>query len=75
VLDERSFAYWDPGQSDWEQVRSRMAHTMGVDGRAPQERRAPGWQVDGGAYELLVGLSSADVVHTVAVEVATSPDR
>ena len=42
---------------------------MGDAGRGPAERRHPGWQVDPGRYELLVGRSSADIVARVAVDV------
>jgi beta-glucosidase len=69
VLDERAFAYWDPGQPDWEQVRPRLGHLMGVEGRGPVERRSAGWQVDAGQYELLIGRSSVDIGSRLGVEV------
>jgi beta-glucosidase len=61
VLDDRSFAYWDPGQADWAEIEPRVADLTGASPTPPQERRAPGWQVDPGTYELLVGFSSADL--------------
>jgi beta-glucosidase len=68
TLDDRSFAYWDPGQPDHDAVSARVA--MPVDlGRGGQERRVPGWQVDPGRYELLVGRSSRDLDRRVTVEV------
>jgi hypothetical protein len=33
----------------------------GVDPAGPRERRAPGWQVDAGVYDILVGRSSVDI--------------
>jgi beta-glucosidase len=71
-LDDRAFAYWDPGQSDWDRIRPRLGTLGGVEsGRAPAERRSPGWQVDAGRYELRVGRSSADIVATLTLEVAS----
>jgi hypothetical protein len=61
VLDDRSFAYWDPGQSDWDEILPRLGAMAGVDPAGPRERRAPGWQVDAGVYDILVGRSSVDI--------------
>ena len=36
---------------------------------AGRRRGTPGWQVDPGTYRVLVGRSSADIVHEVEVEV------
>ena len=73
-LDDRSFAYWDPGQTtDWEDVRARTGMLVLVDPATPDERRAPGWQVDPGRYELRIGRSSADTAHRRVVEVV-APD-
>jgi beta-glucosidase len=67
VLDDRSFAYWDPGQPDWDEVAAKAGAMF----RQPtQERRAPGWQVDPGAYELLIGRSSQDLVARATVVVS-----
>ena len=58
VLDARSFAYWDPGDPDWDEVGRRgpasMTSGTGV------ERRKPGWYADAGRYELHIGQSSAE---------------
>jgi beta-glucosidase len=66
-LDDRSFAYWDPGQPDWERVSSRFS------GISPQvaahDRRAAGWQIDPGTYRVVIGRSSADIVAEHRVEV------
>jgi beta-glucosidase len=67
VLDDRSFAYWDPGQSDWAQISPRVFQMFPDPGR--QERRQPGWQVDPGHYELLIGRSSEDIASRCSVEV------
>jgi hypothetical protein len=40
-----------------------------VEAGISQDRRAPGWHVDPGAYLLLVGRSSADLPHAVEVVV------
>jgi beta-glucosidase len=64
-LDERAFAYWDPGDPDWPALRERLAGSpFGVDlDPAPN----PGWRVDPGRYDLHVGRSSADIAHVVEV--------
>jgi beta-glucosidase len=66
-LDDRSFAYWDPGQRDWDEIAGRFTPT------SPQliehERRAAGWQVDAGTYDVLIGRSSADITGRARVEV------
>jgi hypothetical protein len=66
-LDDRSFAYWDPGQGDWGDVAGRFTQI------SPQlvehQRRAPGWQVDAGTFEVLIGRSSADISGRASVEV------
>jgi beta-glucosidase len=68
VLDARSFAYWDPGQDDWEAVKSMSPDMFNV--LTPgAERRARGWQVDAGRYELLIGRSSRDIGASCSIEV------
>ncbi len=69
VLDDRSFAYWDPGQDDWAEIEPRVAGLTGASPTPPQERRSPGWQVDPGVYELLIGCSSADLPVRTTIEV------
>ncbi len=66
-LDDRSFAYWDPGQSDWEHVAGRAVSAFGS--IANQERRPSGWQVDAGQYEVLIGHSSLDIVGELTIDV------
>ena len=68
VLDDRSFAYWDPAQADWEDVRARLPE-MATLLSPPGERRSPGWHVDAGRYDILIGRSSADIAARCCVEV------
>jgi len=68
VLDDRSFAYWDPGQADWDEVSARPGAAPMMGGPAA-DRREPGWQVDPGRYDLLVGTSSQAIAHRVPVEI------
>jgi beta-glucosidase len=58
TLDDRSFAYWDPGQADWDEISPKVFDMFGSN---KQERRQPGWQIDTGSYDLLIGRSSADI--------------
>jgi beta-glucosidase len=66
-LGDRAFAYWDPGQADWEQVTSRFP----VVSRqvAAHDRRSRGWQVDVGTYELQIGRSSVEIVGRASIEI------
>ena len=75
VLDDRAFAYWDPGQPDWDDVCAHFDNSLGV-GPGVQDRRAPGWQVDPGRYEVLVARSSAAITGraSVTVEVPAEPE-
>ena len=67
VLDDRSFAYWDKGQPDWEAEKARVRSTMDVFASAKDSRR--GWQVDSGEYDLLVGTSSDRILARVRITV------
>jgi beta-glucosidase len=68
VLDARTFAYWDPGQDDWEEITSMSPDMFNV--LTPgAERRTRGWQVDAGRYDVLIGRSSRDIVAGCSVEV------
>ena len=73
VLDARSFAYWDPGQDDWDEIKSMSPDMFNV--LTPgAERRTRGWQVDGGRYDVLIGRSSQDIVARCTVEVPADAD-
>ena len=67
-LDDRSFAYWDPGQPDLEELMERFGR-LDVQDRAPRGGR-PGWRIDPGHYGVLIGRSSADIVGRTSVEVS-----
>jgi len=68
-LGDRAFAYWDPGDRDWDALRDRIAASP-MASYADERRTHAGWRVDRGRHELHVGRSSADITHVVAVEVA-----
>jgi beta-glucosidase len=65
-LDERAFAYWDPAQPEWPELRAATAATLPM--LATQQRRTePGWTVDAGDYEIVIATSAADEVHRATV--------
>lgn len=64
ALDDRAFAYWDPGSGDGPALRARLPFAP-----APMPERPAGWRVDPGRYVLHLGRSLADIAHTVAVDV------
>jgi beta-glucosidase len=68
VLDDRAFAYWDPGQDDWNDVQAFVPEMFSFLS-PPVPRRARGWQVDAGSYEILIGRSSVDLARRCTVQV------
>jgi beta-glucosidase len=68
VLDDRAFAYWDPGQDDWNDVQAFVPDMFNFLS-PPVPRRARGWQVDAGSYEILIGRSSTDIAHRCSISV------
>jgi beta-glucosidase len=68
-LHDRAFAYWDPGQSDWETVTARFPSISTQ--VAAHDRRPPGWQVDPGIYELQIGRSSEEILRRLSIEVVS----
>jgi beta-glucosidase len=68
VLDDRTFAYWDPGQDDWNDVQAFVPEMFNFLS-PPVPRRTRGWQVDAGSYEILIGRSSDDIAHRCTVQV------
>jgi beta-glucosidase len=70
-LDDRAFAYWDPGQADRAEIKARMSDLPVSSGGRTRE---PGWQVDPGHYRLHVGRSSVDIAHVLDVEVPEPPE-
>jgi Fibronectin type III-like domain len=67
VLDDRSFAVWDPGQPGRPDLEARLGAGAGFV-PAAGERRTPGWYVDPGAYDLLIGFASDDLRARATVE-------
>ena len=68
-LDDRSFAYWDPGQQDWDAVAARFTQISPQ--LVSQDRRTAGWQVDPGDYDIFVGRSSADITGQARVAIVS----
>ncbi len=67
-LDDRAFAYWDPGDASWESLLPRAAVSPMI--RSDEARRTTGgWRIDPGTYVLRVGRSSADLPHAVPLRV------
>jgi beta-glucosidase len=69
ALDDRSFACWDPGLPERDEL-ARRAAAVPMSGRRGAGD-GPGWRIDPGRYELHVGTSSAVTDHVVGVDVAT----
>lgn len=61
VMDDRWFAYWDPGERDWPEIERRIEIAKVVEGRPHHERRSPGWYADPGEHRILVGPFSLEV--------------
>jgi beta-glucosidase len=59
VLDGRAFAYWEPGQDDWDEVQALLPEMFSLLS-PPAPRRERGWQVDAGRFDILIGRSSED---------------
>jgi beta-glucosidase len=68
VLDGRAFAYWDPGQDDWDDVQAVLPDMFNFLS-PPVPRRERGWQVDAGLYEILIGRSSDDIAWSRTISV------
>ena len=67
-LDGRAFAYWDPGQDDWDAVHELLPEMFNLLS-PPVPRRERGWHVDAGHYDLLIGRSSQDLPVACSVVV------
>jgi len=67
TLDERAFAYWDPGQPDWPELQAKTAAALPQ--LQSQERRTDaGWVVEPGFYDIMIGNSSRDEAASTTVE-------
>ena len=71
VLDDRAFAYWDPGQDDWDDVQAFVPEMFNFLS-PPVRRRERGWHVDPGSYDILIGRSSVDIATAAPCRYPTS---
>ena len=71
TLTDRAFAVWDRGSGQRAELKTRLPF---ADMMAPTSSREPGWRVYPGTYVVHIGRSTADVVHSTAIEVLTSLD-
>ncbi|HEX4821947.1 MAG TPA: glycoside hydrolase family 3 C-terminal domain-containing protein, partial [Acidimicrobiales bacterium] len=69
TLTERAFAVWDRGSGQRAELKARLPF---ADMMAPASGREPGWRVHAGTYVVHVGRSSAELVHSIPVEVDAS---
>lgn len=67
TLDERAFAYWDPGQPEWPALRDAQSATL-PQLRRQERRTESGWMVEPGRYDIVIANSAVDPVATVAVD-------
>ncbi len=70
-LDDRSFAYWDPAQPEWPDLRAATAATI-PQLQGEERRTEPGWTVDAGTYDIVVANSAVDPVASATVEIVES---
>ncbi len=68
VLDRRAFAYWDPGQDDWDDVQALLPEMFNLLS-PPVPRRERGWQIEAGRYDILIGRSSEDIATSCSIQV------
>ena len=71
TLTDRSFAVWDRGSGRRAELKSRLPF---ADMMAPASTREPGWRIHPGRYVVHVARSSADIVHSVPVDVSVRLD-
>ena len=69
TLDDRAFAYWDPGDAHWVATAAQRATAPNRAGDETLRRDTPGWYVDAGEYRLRIGRSSADLTHALTVTI------
>ncbi|MEO8693873.1 MAG: glycoside hydrolase family 3 C-terminal domain-containing protein [Acidimicrobiales bacterium] len=70
TLDDRSFAYWFPGDGLPPDTREKLRMPLVQIG---QPDKQPRWRVDTGRYRLHIGRSSAAIDHVLEIEVRGSP--
>jgi beta-glucosidase len=73
-LNERSFSYYDVADTEWPSLHEKTPGAVFNHGEvsAPLHHSEPGWYVEDGSYELLIGRSSADIAHVVEITVTGS---
>ena len=69
TLDDRSFAYWDPGDAHWAATAAQPASAPVPARDETMRRDTPGWYVDPGEYRVHVGRSSTDLPHVLDVTI------
>jgi beta-glucosidase len=70
TLDDRSFAYWFPGDGLPADTREKLRMPLAQIGHPDKRTR---WRVDGGRYRLHIGRSSGAIDHVLEIEVRASP--
>jgi beta-glucosidase len=71
TLDDRAFAYWDPGDAAFAELQMRPGSSpqVGPAGGGGRRRLEAGWFVDAGTYRLHIGRSSSETAHVCTVEI------
>jgi hypothetical protein len=69
TLTERAFAVWDRGSGQRAELKARLPF---ADMMAPASTREPGWRVHAGTYAVHIGRSSAELLHTIHLDVDAS---
>jgi beta-glucosidase len=67
VLDDRSFAHWQPDPAAYAQIRRRQSATTGFSLGPTPDDPPGGWRVEPGSYRLHIGRSSVDIAHVLTV--------
>lgn len=71
TLDERAFAYWDPGQPEWPQLQAHTAATL-PHLQDHQRRTDAGWVVEPGYYDIVIANSATDIAAVTTVELTAA---
>jgi len=73
-LHKRDFAYYDPADQQWEQLKKLNSDLLYSHGANESfiHREQPGWYVDQGQYEIMIGRSSADITNVLKVDIDDS---
>lgn len=71
TLDERAFAYWDPGQPEWPQLQAHTAATL-PHLQGQQRRTNAGWVVEPGHYDIVIASSATDIDAVTTIELTAA---